>query len=93
MLTLRQMCAVVVFLLAEATAVFAQSESASVVGTVTDSSSASIPGAVVSIRNTRTNAAFKAQTAQDGNYTSPPLQPGSYAVSVEAPASRGWCKT
>src|SRR5215469_2951062 len=74
-----------VFVVATAATVFGQSESASVVGTVTDSSGASIPAAAVSIRDTRTNASFTAQTAQDGNYTSPPLRPGSYQVSVEAP--------
>ena len=65
--------------------VFGQSESASVVGTVTDSSGAAIPSALVSVRDTQTNATFNVQTAQDGNYTSPPLRPGSYSVSVEAP--------
>ena len=74
-----------VLFLAGAGVVLAQSESASVVGSVTDSSGASVPGALVSIRDTQTNATFTAQTAQDGNYTSPPLRPGSYAVSVEVP--------
>ena len=80
----KRAAALCVFAVATAVTVFGQSESASVVGTVTDSSGASIPGAAVSIRDTRTNASFTAQSAQDGNYTSPPLRPGSYEVSVEA---------
>ena len=63
---------------------FAQSESATIVGTVTDSSGAPIPGLTVTIKNTRTNGTFTATTASDGNYSSPPLQVGSYTVTVEA---------
>lgn len=73
-----------ILFLASALGLFAQSESASVVGTVTDSSGAAIAGVTVSIKNTSTNATFNAQTAADGNYSSPPLQPGSYSVSAEA---------
>lgn len=74
------------FFLSVATAalILAQSESASVVGTVTDSSGATVPGAAVTIRDTQTNAAFTVLTAQDGNYASPPLRPGAYSVTVEA---------
>src|SRR5579871_6134958 len=63
---------------------FGQSESASIVGTVTDSSGAALAGVAISIRNTQTNATLNVQSAGDGNYTSPPLQPGSYSVTVEA---------
>ena len=63
---------------------FAQSESASIVGTVTDSSGAAIPGVNVSITSTTTNATFTVQTATDGNYTSPPLQPGNYSIAAQA---------
>src|SRR5215469_12808529 len=62
----------------------AQTESASVVGTVTDSTGAAVAGANVTIRNPRTNAAINAQTSADGNYSSPPLEPGSYSVTAEA---------
>ena len=70
--------------LAGALGVYAQSETASVVGTVTDSSGAPMPGITVTIKNMSTNATFTPQTATDGNYGSPPLQPGRYSVSVEA---------
>ena len=56
-------------------ALYGQSESASIVGTVTDSSGAALPGVSILIRNTQTNGTFNAQSAGDGNYTSPPLQP------------------
>src|SRR5579864_2255956 len=72
------------FMLAGASTLFAQSESASIVGSVTDSTGAAMPGVAVTIRNTRTNAAVTAQTAADGNFASPPLQPGPYSATVEA---------
>ena len=65
-------------------ALYGQSESASIVGTVTDSTGALMPSVTVTIRNTQTNAALNVQTAQDGNYASPPLRAGSYAVTAEA---------
>jgi hypothetical protein len=68
--------------LAGASGLYAQSESASVVGTVTDASGAAMPGVTVSLKNTRTNATFNVQTAGDGNYISPSLQPGSYSVTA-----------
>jgi hypothetical protein len=74
---------------AGAAALYAQ-ESASIVGTVTDSSGAPMAGVMVSVRNTATNANVNVQTAADGNYSSPPLQPGSYSVSAEA---TGFSKT
>jgi hypothetical protein len=70
--------------LAGALRLFAQSESASVVGTVTDSSGAPMPSVAVTIKNLNTNLTVTAQTAADGNYSSPPLQPGSYSVAAEA---------
>jgi hypothetical protein len=70
-------------LLAGAAGLYAQSESASIVGTVTDASGGAIPNAPVLITNTQTNAAITVQTSADGNYSSPPLPPGSYMVTVE----------
>ena len=66
------------------TFLYGQSESATIVGTVTDSTGAAMPGVTVTIRNTKTNAAINAQTSADGNFASPPLQPGSYSATAEA---------
>jgi hypothetical protein len=75
----------VLLFLAGSFAMFAQSESASIVGTISDSSGAAMAGVLVSIHDTQTNATFSVQTAQDGNFTSPPLRPGAYSVTAEAP--------
>jgi hypothetical protein len=82
--TLKRAAEVVFIALAASLAAFAQSESASVVGTVTDSSGAAIPGVNVTITSTATNVGSTVQTSSDGNYTSPPLQPGRYSVAAEA---------
>ncbi len=70
----------VVFLAAFA---FGQSERGTITGVVQDSSGAVIPGARVSITNSRTNVNLEATTNQAGEYTVPSLQPGIYTVRVE----------
>jgi hypothetical protein len=79
---IRKSCFAILFIALTAS-LYAQSESASIVGTVTDSSGAAMPGITVVIRNSQTNASFNAPTSADGNYASPPLRPGSYSVTVE----------
>ena len=66
----------------------AQSEFGSVVGTITDSSDAPIAGASITIRNTDTSQTFTAVTGPGGAYTSPPLRPGAYVLSVEVQGFR-----
>jgi hypothetical protein len=58
-----------------AVAAFAQTEFGAIVGTVTDSSSAGVPRAPVSIRNTQTGTHVELATDESGSYTSPPLRP------------------
>jgi hypothetical protein len=53
-------------------------------GIVSDSSGASIPGAVVAIRNTDTNVLINATTNGTGYYEIRDLNPGNYEVSVTA---------
>jgi hypothetical protein len=72
-----------VALLIGASALYAQSESASIVGTVTDASNAIVPGATVTIRNDKTNATVTLQSGSDGNFSSPPLPTGPFTVTAE----------
>jgi hypothetical protein len=62
----------------------AQVPTGTIVGTVTDSSGAVIPGATVTATNTGTNITTTAVTDTAGNYTVPLLQVGTYSVAVEA---------
>jgi hypothetical protein len=72
------------FLLLLATAVFGQLNRGALTGTVTDSSGAVVPSAVITIRNLETNAVTKVESTTTGNYTVPNLTVGNYEVLVEA---------
>jgi hypothetical protein len=76
----------VVFLLAlfvlTANALIGQINTATVNGTVTDSSGAIVPGATVTISNSGSQAQRTTQTNTDGVYSIPLLQPGSYDLTV-----------
>lgn len=70
------------FLLLLSAAALAQQGRGTILGTVSDSTGAVIPGATVTITNTATNLGMTAATNSDGNYVVPNLPVGSYAVSV-----------
>src|SRR5690349_14374140 len=56
-----------------------------ILGTITDSSGAAVPGATVVVVNAGTNAAFRTVTNQQGFYTAPSIPVGRYSVAAEAP--------
>src|SRR5579863_9069566 len=62
----------------------AQSTFGSLTGTVTDKSSAAVPGAKVTVTNEGTGVARHATAGSDGIYTVTDLQPGAYRLQVEA---------
>ncbi len=72
-----------VIVLSAATA-FGQSTYGTLVGTVKDSSGASIPRATVAVTEVETNARKSALTDNLGDYEIPNLPPGNYDVSVTA---------
>lgn len=78
-------------LLSTALAVFAcgvsllaQETRAIITGTVSDPQGAAVPAAKLEIRNLETNVTTATQTNGSGIYTSPPINPGQYAVTVTA---------
>jgi hypothetical protein len=75
------LCSTAVLLCLPAAAL-AQTGQGIISGIVSDSSGASIPKAVVAIRNTDTNVVIKATTNDTGYYEIRDLNPGPYAVSV-----------
>ena len=64
---------------------FAQVRFGTILGTVTDSSGATVSGANVKLTNLGTNDARTAQTGAGGIYTFPNLTAGVYRVDIETP--------
>ncbi len=67
---------------------YSQEVRASITGTVTDPSGAPIAGAKVSATNVATNIAVTTDTNETGNYTTPFLAPGTYALNIEVAGFR-----
>src|ERR1700756_634235 len=65
------------------TSAFAQTFRGTILGSVTDSSGAAVPGATVTIKNVDTGLVRTVTTSDDGSYAAPELPIGNYSVSVE----------
>src|SRR3954462_7746556 len=76
---------IALFALSCASAVFAQRDLATLVGTVTDPSNAVVAGAKVTITETVTGLAYTLTTGSSGDFIRPALKPSTYQVSVAAP--------
>lgn len=61
----------------------AQEFRATVSGQVTDASGAVMPGATIAARNVATNATYKTESGDDGEYALRNLDPGNYVITVE----------
>jgi len=61
---------------------FAQSNFGAIVGAVTDTTGATVPGAQVTLTNAGTNATQTVVSGPGGNYTFLSLNPGAYTVAV-----------
>ena len=76
------LCAVALLLAPQA---FSQTiTTADAVGVVTDTSSAVVPGAVVTIKSAESGESRKATTNAQGQYRFPLLKPGDYTISAES---------
>ena len=63
----------------------AQNSTAQILGSVTDSTGAVIPGATVTVTNTATGVSHSIKTGSSGTYIVSQLIPGPYSIKVEAP--------
>ena len=66
------------------TATFAQSNSGSIIGTVSDPAGAVIGGAKVTITNNATKEVKEVTAGEGGEFTVTNLEPGVYSVRVES---------
>src|SRR5277367_2850846 len=63
--------------------IHAQTFRGTILGSVSDSSGAAVPGASVTIKNLDTGLSRTVVTSDDGSYSAPELPIGNYSVSVE----------
>ena len=66
----------------------AQSNTATILGNVTDSSGASIPGVKVTITNVKTQIVRSTVTGQSGAFELPLIPVGEYAIAAEMTRGR-----
>jgi hypothetical protein len=70
-------------LLSSSVFTFSQAVNANLLGTVTDQTRASVSGATVTIRETKSGASQSTKTNDSGNYDFEALQPGIYEITAE----------
>src|SRR6202789_3091266 len=63
---------------------FAQTAQGRISGQVTDSTGAAVPNATINIENIATHVSRTLQTNSTGDYAAPSIDPGVYALTVEA---------
>ncbi len=78
-------CRPFVFLLLCASPVFAQFDSATLTGVVSDAVKAVVPNASIKAINEATNVETRATSNEEGRYQFPNLRPGSYEIVATAP--------
>jgi hypothetical protein len=65
-----------------ASSLFAQSDTGSVTGTVTDASGAVVPGATITVTDLATNRAVSVQSQADGSFSVNALPIGNYKAEA-----------
>jgi hypothetical protein len=80
----RAMVVVLATLLLSHSSVYAQFDSATVLGTITDPSGASVPTATVQLLDPVKGVIVTRQTDGDGNYEFTNVHPGEYSITVSA---------
>lgn len=76
-------CCLLALLVVVAGSATAQTFRGIILGTITDSSGGTVPGATVTIKNVDTGLTRTLTTSDDGSYSAPELPIGNYSVTVE----------
>ncbi len=84
MRSFRTLFAIALLMLIQVSAVQAQSTVATLTGTVTDPTGASVPNATVEVKNIKTGYLYTATTNADGVYTVANLLEGAYQIKAKA---------
>jgi Carboxypeptidase regulatory-like domain/TonB dependent receptor len=84
----------ILFLLCVLLPAAGQETTGTILGTVTDSSGAVVPGATISITNTDKNAVIRTvPSGKDGSFTAPLLPLGHYSIKIESKGFRAFTKS
>jgi len=81
---IRSWILLILFLVAPAGLLLAQTSEGRILGTISDASGAVIAGAQITITNTATNLRQRLVTTSAGEYVASNLEPGTYTVEAEA---------
>ncbi|MEP7365264.1 MAG: carboxypeptidase regulatory-like domain-containing protein [Acidobacteriota bacterium] len=76
------MCRSLVATLLCVSALYAQGNTAQIVGRISDPSGSGVPGAAIKVTNVDTGNARSAQSNESGSYTLPLLRPGNYRLAI-----------
>jgi len=82
----------VIFAFVFAAAVLAQDPRGAIVGQVSDTTGAVVPGVAVRATNLETKVTVSATSNEQGNYEIPYLLPGAYAIAAELAGFKGWSR-
>src|SRR5205823_5441264 len=72
---------------------FAQSQLATLSGTILDTTAAVIPGAELKLTNQETGETWSATTNHQGNYVLPLVKPGKYRLDVDKSGFKAYRQT
>ena len=81
------------FTLCMGVSIFAQTELATLTGTVTDTSGALLRGVKISVASEETNVATESATNENGRYVIPALRPGTYKVTASLPSFKQYVQS
>jgi hypothetical protein len=77
-------CIVSILILSLSPSLFGQAVNATLLGTITDSTGATVTGAKVTATETATGLIHESVTNESGNFTFPDMPPGRYSITAEA---------
>src|SRR5262245_42193109 len=80
---IREVCLAVAVVVVIGTSVAAQVGAGAITGTVRDQGGAAVPGATITVTETRTNLQRVIVSTREGVYTAASLAPGEYRLDVE----------
>ena len=89
---MRRLLVLFLILAAGVSAAFSQSDRGTLTGTVSDPTSAVIPGASVSAVNAETGTKYETISTETGNFTLTQVPPGNYQLSVELPGFKKYVR-